>query len=102
MVVVANFDGGAKVPIPAAPELTHGGGGLHSLPGDSLSGTSDSWWPAFLWGALTIAIVVGAVFLWRRGPGLQRLAVVVVGAAGFLLALFFCFQQISLALPSGF
>jgi sortase A len=102
MVVVANFDGGEKVPIPAAPELTHGGAGLRSLPGDALSGMSSSWWPAFLWGALTIAIVVGAVLLWRRGPGLQRLAVVVVTASGFLLALFFCFQQISLALPSGF
>jgi len=102
MVVVANFDGGAKVPVPAGPELPHNAAGLQSLPGDSLSGTSSSWWPAFLWGALTVAIVIGAVLLWRRGPGLQRLAVVVVGVAAFVLALFFCFEQISLALPSGF
>jgi hypothetical protein len=31
-----------------------------------------------------------------------RVAVGVAGAAVFLVALFVCFQQISLALPSGF
>jgi len=100
MVVVANFDGG--VPVPAGIVLPRFAAGLQTLPGDSLSGSSSGWWPAFLWGALTVAIVVGAVLLWRIGPGLQRLAVVVVGAAAFVVALFFCFEQISLALPSGF
>jgi len=102
MVVVADFDSGAKVPVPGAHGLPHFATGLQSLPGDSLSGASGSWWPALLWGALTVTIVVGAVLLWRRGPGLQRLAVVVVGAAAFVVALFYCFEQISLALPSGF
>ena len=103
MVVVAKFDGRSQGALPTTPRSPAGSAtGLRALPGDSLSGGSNGWWPAVLWGTLALVIIVGSVFLWRAGPRPLRWGVVIVGFVGFFLALFVCFEQISLALPPGF
>src|SRR6202044_1283698 len=81
MVVVATFDDRAKASPSVTPDISVRGASLGTLPGDSLSGSSSSWFPAILWGALTIAVVVLAVALWRLGPRFLRWGLLVVALA---------------------
>jgi sortase A len=103
MVVVADFDGKSQGSVPTTPpDSVARGAQLQNLPGDSLSGSGNSWWPAVLWGALTIAIGMAAVLLWRVSPRLLRWGIVLVSAVAIVASLLVCFEQISLALPPGF
>jgi sortase A len=106
MVVVADFKGPAPkvapTTVPTSTTVPRHRVRLGTLAGDALSGSSNSWWPAIGWGALAIGAVVAVVLLRRARPRVLRVAVGVAGAAVFIVALFVCYQEISLALPSGF
>jgi sortase A len=108
MVVRADFD--------PRPEAIKGGGSgttnstepagaraaLQAIPGDSLTGNTNSWWPAIYWSVLTILVAFGFWLLWCRIPRQRRWLIVLVGVPFALLFLLTSFEHISLALPGSF
>ena len=107
LVVTANFDPGpGKSTTPAHPTTTTtvpgGGAGIAAIPGDSLTGSTNSTWPVVLWSALTLIAAFVVWFVWRRSPRRFRWLVVVLGVPAVCLCLLTAFEHISLALPGSF
>ena len=108
MVVTAAFDPGSGSDIGIATTQTpttapaKGNGPVASIPGDSLSGTSNSYWPALLLSLLTVLVAVLVWIIWRRSPRKLRWLVVLIGVPAFLFCLLISFEHISLALPGSF
>ena len=75
---------------------------LRAIPGDALTGTSQSFWPGILWGLATLAVAVAIWLLWRRSPRRLRWLTVVVAVPLVAGGLLMCFEHISLALPGSF
>jgi sortase A len=108
MVVTADFDpgpgagigaGGSTVPAtgPAKSKVA-----LHAIPGDTLTGNTNSWWPGISWSALTLLVALAVWLVWRRMPRRLRWLTVLVGVPCVLLLLLTSFEHISLALPGSF
>ena len=108
LVVTANFVPGAgkgsgvrhpstttTTPAPTGAEVT-------ALPGDSLTGTTNSMWPVVLWSGLTVLLAALVWLVWHRSPRRFRWLVIVVGVPVVLACLLTSFEHISLALPGSF
>jgi hypothetical protein len=106
MVVTADFDPGpgtSTVPAHSTTTTVPGPGSqVSAIPGDSLTGTTNSTWPVVLWSALTLLIAVLVWFIWRRSPTKFRWLIVIVGVPAVLACLLVAFEHISLALPGSF
>ncbi len=105
LVVTAAFDPGPgtrTAPAHSTTTVPRGGTQIATIPGDSLTGSSNSTWPVVLWSALTLVVAVGVWFVWRRSPRRFRWLVVVLGVPAVCLCLLTAFEHISLALPGSF
>jgi sortase A len=106
LVVTADFDPGpGKSTAPARSTTTtvpRGGTQIATIPGDSLTGTSNSTWPVVLWSVLTVIAAVVVWSIWRRSPRKFRWLIVVLGVPAVCLCLLTAFEHISLALPGSF
>jgi sortase A len=107
LVVTADFDPGpGKSTAPARSTTTkvapQGGAQIAAIPGDSLTGSTNSTWPVVLWSAFTVIAAVVLGFVWRRSPRRFRWVVVVIGVPAVCLCLLTAFEHISLALPGSF
>jgi sortase A len=86
-------------------KTTSPAGGSGTAPSASLGGGNspgDPVIPAVLWGAGTLAGAILLRLLARRLRSPLRWASYLVGVPILLVALFFCFEHVSLALPSSF
>jgi sortase A len=106
MVVTAAFDPGgggngtdSSTPTPTTEPSKSS---LSAIPGDALTGTTNSPWPAMLWSAIALLLGVAVWYLWRRSPRRLRWLVVLVGTPVVLIGLLVSFEHISLALPGSF
>ena len=102
MVVTAAFDpgpGGGSASA-ATPNTVPSKSSLSAIPGDALTGTTNSLWPAIYWSALALMLGVALWYLWRRAPRRLRWLVVLVGTPIVLIGLLVSFEHISLALPA--
>jgi sortase A len=107
LVVTADFDPGLgkrSVPAQTTTTTTPAGAGaqIAAIPGDSLTGSTNSTWPVALWCALTVLFAVLVWFVWRRSPRRFRWLVVILGVPAVAVCLLFAFEHISLALPGSF
>ncbi len=97
MVVTADFDpvpGARRDSSPATASLIHPGRAAGSL-----AGTSQSFVPAVLWGFAALGAALATWALWRRTSRRLRWLALLVGAPIFVIALFGCYEHLSLALP---
>ena len=69
---------------------------------DSLTGSTNSLWPALYWTGLTALLAVIVWFMWRRSHRRLRWLIVITGVPVFLVCLLTSFEHISLALPTSF
>ncbi len=106
LVVTADFDPGpGKATVQQPPTSTTFAGtkaNVSTIPGDSLTGSTNSTWPVVLWSGLTVLLAVAVWLVWRRSPRRFRWLVVLVGVPVVLLCLLTSFEHISLALPGSF
>ncbi|MGO8870630.1 MAG: class E sortase [Acidimicrobiales bacterium] len=106
LVVTADFDPGPgnAGSRPSSTPTTVAGtkANVSTIPGDSLTGTTNPIWPVVLWSALTVVLAVAVWLVWRRSPRRFRWLVVLVGVPVVLLCLLTSFEHISLALPGSF
>jgi sortase A len=105
LVVTADFDPGpgrSVTPAHSTTTVPRGGTQIATIPGDSLTGSSNSTWPVVLWSVLTLIVAIGVWFVWRRSPRRFRWLVVVLGVPAVCLCLLTAFEHISLALPGSF
>jgi hypothetical protein len=104
--VTAAFDPGpgkaGGTPSPTSTTLPGTKANVSTIPGDSLTGTTNPIWPVVLWSGLTVLLAVAAWLVWRRSPRRFRWLVVLVGVPVVLLCLLTSFEHISLALPGSF
>ncbi len=111
LIVTAAFDGhtgqASKGGTTKRPKFTtiageRGEQALTAASTASLGGGSASWVPAVLWGLLTVALGVAAVFVWRWVGRRWRFVVVLLAIPVVGLALLVCFEHVSLALPGSY
>jgi sortase A len=108
MVVTADFDPAAAVgKAPTATTTpsttpTRSKNSGPTIPDDSLTGTSSSYWPAIEWSALTLLVAVAFLLAWRRSPVRLRWICTLVGLLAVVGCLLISFEHISLALPGSF
>jgi sortase A len=106
MVVTAAFDpglsGGATDGTISTSTIVPPKSSLSAIPGDALTGATNSLWPAVLWSALALLLGVALWYIWRRSPRRLRWLVVLVGTPVVLIGLLVSFEHISLALPGSF
>jgi sortase A len=106
LVVTAEFDPGpgapVEAPVPSASSTQEGSVSASTIPGDSLTGATNSFWPVVLWSVLTVGLAVTAWLVWRHSPRRLRWIVIVIGVPLVLLCLLVSFEHISLVLPGSF
>jgi sortase A len=108
LVVTATFDpgpgqtAGPSTPTDSSTPAPSNAVNATTIPGDSLSGTTNSLWPMVLWSALTVVLALGMWLLWHRAPRRLRWLVVLLGVSGVLICLLVSFAHISLVLPGSF
>jgi sortase A len=105
MVVTAAFDpgpGGTGTDGTTTPSTVPSKASVSAIPGDALTGTTNSLWPSIYWSGFTLLLGVALWYIWRRSPRRLRWLVVVVGTPVVLLGLLVSFEHISLALPGSF
>lgn len=108
LVVTANFvpgpgkSSGTTHPTTTTTTAVASGAQVTAIPGDSLTGTTNSTWPVVLWSGLTVLFAVLVFLVWRRSPRRFRWLVIVLGVPVVLACLLTSFEHISLALPGSF
>jgi sortase A len=93
----------ASVPVKShAKRTATGNGGNSKTEAQGLAGESGSAWGSIAWGALCVAISLGAWLVARRRRVLVRAAVYLAGAVVILVPLFFFFQSVTPLLPASY
>ena len=93
----------AAVPVKShAKGTTTGTGGNSKTEAQGLAGESGSAWGSIAWGALCVAISLGAWLVARRRRVLVRAGVYLAGAVIIVVPLFLFFQSVTPLLPASY